>query len=70
MNSFDTITCESLFDLKHTIAAKLFEGTVFPFEILPKLGEFLKELLNTLESKDYNIIGKDIYIAKTAKRVF
>lgn len=67
MNSFDTITCESLFDLKHTIAAKLFEGTVFPFEILPKIGEFLKELLNTLESKDYNVIEEDIYIAKTAK---
>ena len=67
MNTINNISCDCLFDLEHTVAAELFEDVTFPFEVLPKIGEFLKKLLSALESKDYNVIGEDIYIAKTAK---
>ena len=65
-NTFNTARIDMLFDLEHTVAARLFEGAEYPFEVLPKIGSFIEALLPTLNEQDYDIDG-NIYIAKTAK---
>lgn len=65
-NTFNTARIDMLFDLEHTVAARLFEGAEYPFEVLPKIGSFIEALLPTLNEQDYNIDG-NIYISKTAK---
>ena len=57
---------KDLYNLDETIASKIFEGATYPWEVLPKIEEFIKELGNTLSSEEYEKRGEDIWIAKTA----
>lgn len=59
-------TIKDLFSLKDSIAAPLFEGATYPFEVLPKIGGFIKQLGPTLDPEIYERRGKDIWIAKSA----
>lgn len=59
-------TIKDLFALKDSIAAPLFEGATYPFEVLPKIGGFIKQLGPTLDPEIYERRGKDIWIAKSA----
>jgi N-acetylglucosamine-1-phosphate uridyltransferase (contains nucleotidyltransferase and I-patch acetyltransferase domains) len=61
------LTNDVLFDLKETIAAEIFEGTTYPWEVLPKIGAFIVELGNTLPQEEYECKGENIWIAKSAK---
>lgn len=57
---------KNLYNLDETIASEIFEGATYPWEVLPKIEEFIKELGNTLSSEEYEKRGEDIWIAKTA----
>lgn len=57
---------KNLYNLDETIASKIFECATYPWEVLPKIEEFIKELGNTLSSEEYEKRGEDIWIAKTA----
>ncbi len=57
---------KNLYNLDETIASKIFEGATYPWEVLPKIEEFIKELGNTLSSEEYEKRGEDIWIAKIA----
>jgi hypothetical protein len=35
---------ENMYDLDQTMAAELFEGKTYPWEVLPEIGEFIKKL--------------------------
>ena len=56
----------SLYDLNETFACKLFEGSTYPWEVLPKIGAFILELGATLDSEIYNQISDNIWVAKSA----
>lgn len=60
------ITISDMYDLNETIAAKLFEGLTYPWEALPKIGEFIKKLGATLSEEEYEKVGEDVWIAKSA----
>ena len=57
---------ENLYNLKETIASKLFDGIVYPWEALPKINNFIIELGKTLSLDEYDKIEENIWIAKTA----
>ena len=57
----------NLYDLSETIAADLFEGATYPWELLPKISAFIMELGNTLDPEVYEKKGDNIWIAKSAK---
>ena len=59
-------TIKDLFALEGSIAAPLFEGATYPFEVLPKIGDFIRQLGPTLDPEIYELRGKDIWIAKSA----
>lgn len=58
---------KELFDLEETIAAKLFEETEYPWEVLPKIEEFILEVGPTLPEEEYEDWGNQIWVAKSAK---
>lgn len=61
------ITIEDLYDLNETIAAELFEGLTYPWEALPKIGDFIKKLGAGLDEAEYEKAGEDVWIARSAK---
>lgn len=58
---------EELYNLEETIAKQIFENLTYPWEVLPKIGEFILELGNTLSKEEYDKVGENIWIAKSAK---
>ena len=56
----------NLFDLSGTIAADLFEGLKYPWEVLPLIGDYIKKLGPTLDPEIYEEKGENIWIAKSA----
>lgn len=63
----EKLMIKNLFDLDKTIAKDLFEGAVYPWEVLPKIKEFIVKLGNTLDPEVYEKRGEDIWVAKSAK---
>lgn len=61
------ITVADLYDLKETIAAELFENVTYPWEVLPKIHDFILELGSRLPEDKYEKRGEDIWIAKNAR---
>ena len=57
---------DRLFDLSHTIAAELFQGRTYPWEVLGDIGEFTVKLGGAL-GDEYEYHEGDIWIAKDAK---
>ncbi len=62
----EKLMIKNLFDLEKTIAAELFEGAVYPWEVLPKIKDFIIKLGNTLDPEIYEKRGEDIWVAKSA----
>ena len=61
------LTIQELYTLEETIAKNLFEGVTYPWEVLPKIGEFILQLGATLSEEEYEKRGEDVWIAKSAK---
>lgn len=66
-NQVNSITVKELYSLDQTIAAKLFEGVTYPWEVLPKIHDFILELGASLPADKFDKIGEDIWVAKSAK---
>ena len=58
---------ENLYNLDQTIAKDIFEGVTYPWEVLPKIEEFIISLGKTLDKNEYEEKGENIWIAKSAK---
>lgn len=58
---------KNLYNLEETIAKEVFEGLTYPWEVLPKIGDFIIKLGNTLPEDKYEKRGENIWIAKSAK---
>lgn len=56
-----------LYDLNETIAFELFKGSIYPWEVLPKISEFIVELGKTLPKDKFEQRGENVWIAKSAK---
>ena len=61
------ITIKQLYKTMNPLFAPLFEGVEYPFEVLPKISGFIKELGKQLDKNIYEEKGENIWIAKSAK---
>ena len=61
------LTIRELYTLEETIAKDVFEGMTYPWEALPKIGDFIKKLGASLREDEYEKRGEDVWIAKSAK---
>ena len=63
----DSCKISNMYDLEQTIAAELFKDIDYPWEALPKIGDFIKKLGPTLDSGIFEKRGEDIWIARSVK---
>ncbi len=56
-----------LFNTEETLATELFNGVTYPWEVLPKIKDFIVKLGETLDAEKFDKIGDDIWVAKSAK---
>ena len=63
----EELKIKNLYNLDETIAKEIFAGKEYPWEVLPYIGEYIKELGSTLPTDEYDKVGEDIWIAKSAK---
>ena len=63
----ERLLIKNMYDLNETIATELFEGLNYPWEALAKIGDFIKKLGPTLPADEYDQVGENVWIAKSAK---
>ncbi len=61
------LTIKDLYTLDETIAKDVFEGCTYPWEVLPKISEFIIKLGNSLPSDTFEKRGENVWVAKSAK---
>ena len=59
-------TTKNLFDLEHTIAKEYLEKYEYPWEALPEIKNFIRELIEKLEKNEYKEYGKDVWVHNSA----
>jgi NDP-sugar pyrophosphorylase family protein len=60
-------TTQNLLDLSETIAADLFDGKTYPWEVLGDIEDFIIALGNKLPADRFEKRGDNIWVAKSAK---
>lgn len=60
------LTVKELYTLEETIAKDIFNDITYPWEALAKINDFILELGPTLSEEEYDKIGEDIWVAKSA----
>ncbi|MEG0109384.1 MAG: UDP-N-acetylglucosamine pyrophosphorylase [Lachnospiraceae bacterium] len=60
------MTVKEMYSLEQTIAKDIFEDVMYPWEVLPRIGDFILELGAGLCAEEYEKQGDNVWIAKTA----
>ena len=60
------MTVKEMYNLNETIAKDLLEAVNYPWEALPKIHDFIIELGKNLPKDNYDLVGENIWIAKSA----
>lgn len=63
----EELKINSLLDLNETIAFKIFKNSIYPWEVIPKISEFILTLGNELNLSKFEKKAENIWIAKSAK---
>ncbi|MCM1261218.1 MAG: UDP-N-acetylglucosamine pyrophosphorylase [Butyrivibrio sp.] len=66
-NGLKDVTIKELYTLDETIAAEIFDSVSYPWEVLPKISDFIISLGNTLPADKYEKRGENVWVAKSAK---
>ena len=62
----ESITIKELYSLDRTIAASVFDGCIYPWEVLSKIGDYIVELGRTLPEDEYIKKDGNVWIHKEA----
>ena len=68
--NLEDMKISNMFDLSKTIAAPLFEGKTYPWEVLPEIKDFIIKLGKTLPSDEYLQLEENVWVHKTAKIMY
>ena len=60
------IEIQDLFDLTKTIAADIFKGKTYPWEVLPEISDFIISLGSSLDPEKYDNPRENVWIARDA----
>ena len=63
----EALTVKENYSLDQTIAKDIFNGVTYPWEVLPKISNFILELGATLSEDEYKKRGENVWVAKSAK---
>ncbi len=62
----EEFTVKAMYNLDETIARGIFDDVTYPWEVLPEIGAFIRKLGASLPDEEYDRLGEDVWIAKTA----
>lgn len=62
----EKLKISSLLDIEKTIAKDLFKKFTYPWEVLPHIDEFIKELQASLDKNEYQEIKPGVFVHKLA----
>lgn len=57
---------KELFSLEETLASEVFQQFTYPWEVLSKIKDEILRIGKTLSPEEYNKIGEDVWISKSA----
>ena len=63
----EEFTVANMYDLNETIAAELFDGVTYPWEVLPKIRDFIIKLGVVLPGDRFEERAPHVWVAKSAK---
>lgn len=63
----EAMKVKNLYNLEETIAAPLFDGEEYPWELLGKIKDFIVQLGNSLPEDRFEKRGENVWVAKSAK---
>lgn len=63
----EEFTVANMYDLNETIAAELFDGVTYPWEVLPKIRDFIIKLGAALPGDRFEERAPHVWVAKSAK---
>lgn len=63
----EEFTVANMYDLNETIAAELFDGVTYPWEVLPKIKDFIIKLGAALPGDRFEERAPHVWVAKSAK---
>ena len=63
----EALTVKENYSLDQTIAKDIFNGVTYPWEVLPKISNFILELGATLSEDEYEKRGENVWVATSAK---
>lgn len=58
---------KNLYNLDETIAKNIFDNCEYPWEVLPKIKDYILELGSSLNTDEYEKTNENVWIAKSAK---
>ncbi len=61
------MTVKEMYTLDETIAKDIFDGVEYPWEVLPKISNFIMELGAALSEEEYEKRGDNVWVARSAK---
>ncbi len=61
------MTVKEMYTLDETIAKDIFDGVEYPWEVLPKISNFIMELGAILSEEEYEKRGDNVWVARSAK---
>ena len=59
-------TIANMLDMTQTIAGELFQGKTYPWEVLPKIHDFIMEVGMLLSKDEYEEVKEHVWVAKSA----
>ncbi len=63
----EELKIENLLNLNETIANEIFENLTYPWEVIPKISEFIISLGNKLDLQKFEKKSENVWIAKNVK---
>ena len=63
----EKLKINNLYNLEETIAKEIFQGCEYPWEVLPKIKEYIIELGNSLDKEIFEQVKPNVWIAKNAE---
>lgn len=66
MSKNELLFFENFLDLNQTITKKLFENIYYPWEVLPKIKNYVLEIGPTLNKNEFDEISENVWISKEA----
>ena len=63
----EELEIKNLLNLNETIANEIFENLTYPWEVIPKISEFIISLGNKLDLQKFEKKSENVWIAKNVK---